>query len=193
MAALFSTSELDKEENNTADKSAESIHHIPHHLLRVGSKKQKMEDVIGEIQMGNTIHFKTAGEWSCHELVSYILSITGAVDLLITSYAISEFEARMLSLMGEQGLIKSLHCIMDKRADQRTPGSMQLLKNIGKVIMAHCHAKVTVLINNEWAIAIVGSANWTSNPRIEASVICCDFTVANFYKEWILKEFENAD
>lgn len=158
--------------------------------VRFGAKGQRLENLIGAIEPGKTIHFKTAGEWSCHELVMLIAQQLGICNLYFTTYAIGEFQARMLAKMKDELLLKNIFCIIDKRADTRTPGSMQLMNNIGKIKLAHCHAKVSVVEGKQLSAVIIGSANWSSNPRIEVSVICYDTAVANFHKEWILKEFE---
>ena len=89
-------------------------------------------------------------------------------------------------------MILELKGIFDYRNGIRKPAELQFLEKISTEIKpAKCHAKVTVLENDNWGISIVGSANYTRNPRIEAGVLFTLKDVAAFERNWIEKELLN--
>ena len=158
----------------------------------IGKANQKISDVIGDIVQGQTTHYASLGDWSTHDLLFYLLRITGAARVYFTTWAISEFAIRQLYLFIESGLILELRGIFDYRNGIHKTAELEFLRNITTEIKAaKCHAKVTVIENDTWGIAIVGSANYTRNPRIEAGVICADKGIAAFHRTWILNELNN--
>ena len=158
----------------------------------IGKANQKIYDVIGDIEQGQTTHYASLGDWSTHDLLFYLLRITGAARVYFTTWAISEFAIRQLYLLIESGLILELRGIFDYRNGIHKTAELEFLRNITTEIKAaKCHAKVTVIENDIWGIAIVGSANYTRNPRIEAGVICADKEIAAFHRNWILNELNN--
>lgn len=145
------------------------------------------------IKQNRNIHYVSAGEWSCHELLFHLLSFTGPAKVWIATWTITEDPVRMLIDGLKSGIIQELNCILESRVVKRTPEAYQMAKHsMSNVRLSVCHAKVTVIENDEWSIAIVGSANYTNNPRIEAGVICTNKDVAEFHKNWISLELQNA-
>src|SRR4051812_21921126 len=99
-----------------------------------------------------------------HELLLEILNITGPAVVHISSYAMGETPARILSQLKNTGMIQKLFCVLDSRIDVRTAGSFQLIKAISdKCALVETHAKVTVIRNETWCLAVIGSANYTEN------------------------------
>lgn len=159
----------------------------------IGKKNQKLDRVIGLILENQTIHYASMGDWSTHDLIFHILKQVGPSKVYFTTWAISEFAIRQLLKFVDEGLIIELKGIFDYRNGIRKPAELQFLKKItADVKAAKCHAKVTVIENENIGIAIVGSANFTANPRIEAGVISSFRAVAEFHKGWILEELNNA-
>lgn len=158
----------------------------------LGKYKDELAKVIGTPVMGDCIHFTTGGRWSAHNLLHYLIGFTGPVNVWMSTYTISEDAVRLLSIMLDAGSILELHALIDKRFDGRNPRAMQFAKQrFNSLKLRDCHAKVTVLFNNEWAISMVGSANYSNNPRIERGTIFCSREVADFDKNWIEKEILN--
>jgi len=158
----------------------------------VCAANQKISDVIGPIRQGESIHYASLGDWSTHDLLFYLLQFTGPSSVWFTTWAISEFAVRQLFTFVESGLILRLSGIFDYRNGIHKTAELEFLRNITADIKpAKCHAKVTVIENPSWGIAIVGSANYTRNPRIEAGVICTDPAVSAFHRSWIEHELNN--
>lgn len=158
----------------------------------LGKYKDELAQVIGTPVMGDCIHFTTGGRWSAHNLLHYLITFTGPVKVWMSTYTISEDAVRLLSNMLDAGSILELHALIDKRFDGRNPRSMQFAKQrFNSLKLRDCHAKVTVLFNDDWAISMVGSANYSNNPRIERGTLFCSRDVADFDKHWIEAEINN--
>ena len=160
-------------------------------LLKIGKANQKIQSVIGQLNQDQSKHYVSMGDWSTHDLLFYLLEQTGPARVYFTTWAISEYAIRQLHNMIEDGLILELKGIFDYRNGTRKPAELQFLQKITTDIKAaKCHAKVTVIVNDTWGVCVVGSANYTRNPRIEANVLCSVREVAEFHRDWILNELK---
>jgi len=145
--------------------------------------------------MGETTHYATAGDWSNHELLFHILKQTGPAHVALATWSISEDAIRLMLDWYHKKLILSMSALLDWRVKVRRPEVLELLKfNLANthLYLTNCHAKTAVVQNHKWSIAIVGSANFTNNPRIEAGVICCSKTAADFHLSWIKDEITRS-
>ncbi len=142
--------------------------------------------MLAEIVPGCNVHFYSGGNWSLHELVAYLLTITGCADLYFSTWAIREEPIRAMINWKQSGFVRSIHALLDKRSEHRDAAAIELCRsNFDSVLFDPCHAKVTVIKNDKWAITINGSQNYTKNPRKESGVISCDKTVADFHIKWM--------
>lgn len=159
---------------------------------KIGKANAKLQQVFGTIGQDQILPFVSLGDWSSHDLLFFLLEQTGPAKVYFTTWAISEYAIRQLYNLIEQGMILELKGIFDYRNGIRKPAELQFLEKISTEIKpAKCHAKVTVLENENWGISIVGSANYTRNPRIEAGVLFTLKDVAAFEKNWIERELSN--
>ena len=189
--SLFSTEDLAKKKPDRPKSG--SIPFAGSNLLTIGKANEKLHQVFGQVVDGQSVHYASLGDWSTHDLLFFLLEQTGPARVYFTTWAISEYAIRQLYQFIEHGLILELKGIFDYRNGVRKPAELQFLQKITTDIKAaKCHAKVTVIENEHWGISVVGSANYTRNPRIEAGVLCCDKTVAAFHRDWILKELSNT-
>ena len=142
---------------------------------------------------GQHIHYATAGLWSSHDLLFHLLAQTGPARIWIATWSMTEEPVRMLVQGMESGLIEELQLLLDVRVQVRNPSVLAFAKmQASQVRTSICHAKVTVLENQAWAIAIVGSANYTNNPRIESGVVIENREVARFHARWIQDEIDHC-
>jgi hypothetical protein len=189
--SLFSTDDLKR--NKTDKAGSRSIASGGTTLLTIGKANEKLHQVFGQVAQNQSIHYVSLGDWSTHDLLFFLLEQTGPARVYFTTWAISEYAIRQLYQFIEQGLILELKGIFDYRNGIRKPAELQFLQMITTDIKAaKCHAKVTVIENDHWGISVVGSANYTRNPRIEAGVLCCDKVVTAFHRDWILRELSNS-
>lgn len=155
---------------------------------------QNLRECIGELQQNTCTMYVTGGRWSAHELRAHILTLTGPARVFMSTWAMSEDSSRLLLTGIESGLITELNCIFDRRLPVRKPGIMQLASKLcTRISLVDCHAKVTVIQNDQWGVSIIGSANDTNNKRIEAGVISTDREAAEFNANWMLQQLEGGD
>ena len=189
--SLFSKEDIVIKKPDKASSGSVAVAGV--NLLTIGKAHEKLHQVFGKVADGQSIHYASLGDWSTHDLLFFLLEQTGPARVYFTTWAISEYAIRQLYGFIEHGLILELKGIFDYRNGVRKPAELQFLQKITTDIKAaKCHAKVTVIENDHWGISVVGSANYTRNPRIEAGVLCCDRRVAAFHRDWILKELSNS-
>jgi len=185
--SLFSTNDLVKKKSDKGSSGAIAISGT--HIFKIGKANAKLTEVFGTIAQDQVIPYVSLGDWSTHDLLFFLLEQTGPARVWFTTWAISEYAIRQLYQFVEHGMILQLKGIFDYRNGVRKPAELQFLQKITTEIKpAKCHAKVTVIENDDWGISIVGSANFTRNPRIEAGVLFTCRNVADFERNWIERE-----
>jgi len=188
--SLFSLNDISKKPQVNTESGSVSVSGPV--SCRIGKANAKLREVFGTISQDQILPFVSLGDWSTHDLLFFLLEQTGPARVYFTTWAISEYAIRQLYNLIEQGMILELKGIFDYRNGIRKPAELQFLEKISTEIKpAKCHAKVTVLENDNWGISIVGSANYTRNPRIEAGVLFTLKDVAAFERNWIEKELSN--
>ena len=187
--SLFSSKEiLDAEEPKGAQPGAIRDDGIERTVFF--SHSDVIADVLGTIKQKEVIHLVSAGAWSTHELLMYLLGITGPARVLIATWTMTETPARSILDAMQAGLITDMKCIMDVRMEKK-PAVLQLAKfNMSQVRLSQSHAKVFVIQNDEWGISVSGSMNFTENPRIEQGVISTNKAIAEFHSHWMHHEME---
>ncbi len=162
-------------------------------LTDIMSKDLTLKTLIAGIAPGANVFWVSEGKWSMHELLLELLNITGAANVFISSYAMSETPARILAQLKESGMIKTLHCVLDNRVDVRSAGSLQIMRSICKsLVLVKTHAKVTVIVNEAWQLAVIGSANYTENERYEAGIITLNPEAVELQLNWMEKAFTDG-
>lgn len=142
--------------------------------------------IVEQVNEKPIVHFWTDGAWSMHQLLSGLLKLVGSSDVWMSTYALSETSVRAMHKLMEEGLIQSLYCVIDNRVDTRSAASFQFFNSIAdRVVLADCHAKVTILLGGRRNLIVIGSANYTENKRMEVGMISDDWALCQFHKEWI--------
>lgn len=153
--------------------------------------RQSLKDAIGDIIPGQNIYFINHGRWSAHDLLFYILSITGPADLYLTAWAISEKAARLVQSACDQGLLKSVHAIFDRRIEIRNARVMATVRNFcTSLVFVDCHAKLFVISNERWSVTVMTTANLSNNLRIEAGHIYTDPAIMEMTRSTIIRTIE---
>ena len=118
----------------------------------------------------------------------------GPSRLFLSTWTITEEPMRVLFQLIQEGYIEELNCLFDYRIEKRKAEAFQLAKvNAARVKLTKVHAKVAVLLSDQWGVSIIGSANLTKNPRIEAGVLSTCQEVAEFHSSWINQEITHGD
>jgi len=162
----------------------------------LGKAADRCAEVIGEVKPGETIHVVSHGEWSTDHVICHLVDQIGPAHFLFSTWSINEDNASRLAKATEQGLLLSMRGLIDWRMKIRKPQAVSILHHaVGRerFRLGHTHAKVYLLDFGHRAISFVGSPNFTSNPRIEASVLTDSREVHDFHADWLNRSLANAD
>jgi hypothetical protein len=156
--------------------------------------RKRLRDIMPEIPTdGAALHYATAGDWSTHDLVLHIIDRIGPAHVVMATWSITEPAVRHIVAALGDGRLLSLGLLADWRVPQSCPEALQLAKAAATCCrVTSVHAKVAVLHNAHANLCIVGSANLTNNPRIEAGIITVGPVAANFHRRWIEAELRDA-
>lgn len=161
---------------------------------RFAGRFSRCAEALSAIEKGKTYHVVSMGEWSAHDMILRCIEFMGPAELHFATWSISEDAIRQIILAQDRGDITAIHVIADYRLAIRSPEAQQILKaQATRFCVYTCHAKVYVLRNAAWGVVIVTSANMTSNPRIEVSVISEDPDLADWHIGWISEVIDRAD
>lgn len=138
-------------------------------------------------------HFVSDGSWSMHDFLLGIIDDYPQAKVWLSTYAITETSARILCDLQHQGKISKLNILGDYRIKDRYPAVEQLLQSNATLRGTQIHGKVLVINAQDQYLTVLGSANWTTNPRIELGVIDQSADVANFHSEWITTKMNGGD
>jgi hypothetical protein len=153
---------------------------------KIGNKLDMLETAIGDLTHNQTLQYCTGGKWSMHDMIRFILSKTGPAKLWMTTWTITEEPLRVLLELIKTGQITELSAVFDYRIAKHKPEAFQFANNIiTRIKLTKCHAKVAVIRNDNWNVTVIGSANFSNNPRIEVGVIFTDKDSADFNIKWI--------
>jgi hypothetical protein len=183
--SLFKTQDVKPELQSHATKQSLVTRGVAS-KRQIGKSLLVLAEMVEELGHNQTVQYCTGGRWSMHEMVRMILLKTGPAKVWMTTWTITEEPMRVLLDLIKTGYISELSAVLDYRIEKRKPEAFQLASNIiTRIKLTKCHAKVAVIRNEEWNITIVGSANFSKNPRIEAGVIFTDKESADFHIQWI--------
>lgn len=189
--SLFKISDLVTEEKVVNPASATAI---KGKLKFFDGKNSKIfEETFQNLSTKENVFFHTRGAWSNIKLLDMLLCVSGKADVYISTWAISAEAIRTLVFSHKYDCIKNLYLVLDRGIRNRKPEIYQeLIANFKNICFCKCHAKCTVIKNEAFSITLMGSANYTSNPRIETGAIIFDEAVADENIKWILEEVNNA-
>lgn len=173
-------------EQPAATRLSGAVRHV------VGRKRSTVHEVVGELQQNEHVHVPSFASWSMHDVLAHIVAQTGPADVWITSWTITELPVRRILELVDQGAIRSLRMLLSERVEAMNPAAHQLARFNMDVRLTKIHAKCIVVLNDEWGITVSGSANLTTNPRIEKYVICTHRSAALDELAWIDQVLDGA-
>lgn len=194
--SLFNTQDLELDNSNDLIASS----HLSEskaamlQLTYETKQKQQIKEVFGGFNIDHTYKFFSDGAWSMHHLVQYFLECIGPSEVVISTWTLTENPARILLNLKEAGLITSLHALFDYRIQDRSPKSYQLIESLADgILLTKCHAKVATLVNDQYGVSIVGSANFSKNKRLEAGTVFTNRADSLFDRNWIYNKIYGTD
>lgn len=147
--------------------------------------KASMDDLIS----GGTQYFITNGNWSLYDLllkISEKISGRSPLEVFLTFYSMTELSARILAKLVQAGSICQLSMIYDRKSEIRYPNVHQILRSLGTMTPLHVHAKILVIRSQDRKnyVTVIGSANWTRNPRVETGIYDTSSHTAEMFIQW---------
>lgn len=148
---------------------------------------------IGQIDQNQVKPFFSEGKWSMHDLMLYLLEVTGPARVWLSTFSISEEAIRSFAIALEKGRITRIHCLFDYTIQKNKLGLLFFAYNtVSDITIGANHSKLLLLQNDSWKISVVGSANFTPNPRKEAGVIFSTPQTFDHYLGHLQKAFEEG-
>lgn len=188
---LFSSEDIESTKEEQLKPSAASAKVVNRFAL--GKSNDLLPDLIPSLEKDTAIHLPSFGNWSFNHLLAHCLSLTGTAKVYLTSWTISEQPVKEILQLLDGGVIEDLYCLLDSRVKQQCPNAYQIAQHrFANLKLCHIHAKIAVIVNDEWQLTINSSANLSRNPKIEAYVVTESKVIAEHHREWILQQLNNA-
>ena len=151
---------------------------------------QVAEEIIGTVRAGDRLHIVTDGWWAMEEPICIVAEQLGPCDFHMITWAINDDAVLRLAEAMRVGHVRHVRAVIDERMKVLRPAALDILQTAvgpGNLGIFACHAKAYVLrqVDGPMAVAMVGSANWTQNPRPESLVIDADPRAATVYASWV--------
>jgi hypothetical protein len=141
---------------------------------------------------GEAHHIITNGKFDFYDALPRVLELGQMHNATVTAATWCCNHRCALDLIDriESGQIGSMKLIVGlylKRREQAVFSTLAngLTKHGQKLLATECHAKIFTIQHAQNHITIEGSANWTSNPRIEQFTITNDRGLHDFHRKWI--------
>ena len=148
-----------------------------------GHPNELLSKHIGQIEQGVFYHFWSFGRFAQHDLLFYLLKQIGPSNVDVATWSICTEAIERITRMKNDGRINNIRFVLDPRVKVRNPLPLQILIKNFPYILTPCHAKVTLIYNDDWKISVVTSQNMTKNPRIERGYISTTPDVFEFDKK----------
>lgn len=153
-----------------------------------------IKERLSGLKLGENKVYFSDGSWSNYELMEFLLQITGPALVGFTTWSISEVAITKMNEWVNSGQIIELLAVLDVGLRNRKPHiHQQAIATLKRLKLAHCHAKVMAIVAPEISFLVIGSANFTKNPRKEAGVIICDRDEAEFAFNWVKGIIDGGD
>lgn len=185
---IESTKEIEKKSTQPSAASA-----TVENKFVMGVAGSLLSELIPSLTKGEAIHIPSYGNWSFNHMISHVLKLTGPAKVFLTSWTISEQPVKELLQLLDSGRITELHALLDSRVRINCPNAYQIAQHrFVNMKLCHIHAKLAIIINDDYQITINSSANLSRNPTIECYVITESNAIASFHKGWILEQINES-
>ncbi|HQM83891.1 MAG TPA: hypothetical protein PLD55_04325 [bacterium] len=169
----------------------------PKNKKKIIKINEKVDGLLPEkLKENECIHYASIAEFSVHDILIRLIELYGNVKIMIiATWSISNKAAEMVVDAKKNGMIEEIKMLLDWRVQVRTPKAKGLLNfNNVEMKVGNCHAKVfCVEMKSGEKITLLGSANLTNNPRIEAGIITQSSEIFDFHKNWMEEEMQNRE
>lgn len=129
----------------------------------------------------------TNGKFSLISLIRSVLDITGAANVIISTWSAGFYDANAINDLITCGKISDLKIILDRSFKTRQE---QYSHHINKIFRPEnirttdTHSKYVLIWNDEWNVCIRSSMNLNENKRCENFDLDNDTNIFNLFKEF---------
>jgi hypothetical protein len=171
--------------------AAAAIHIAKLELIRV-SREKNLRAIFPELSPGYSYHFLSAGDIDAVSFLTLLIEKHGPFDTLYGStWTMSRQDCELLDHYLADGLIKSITFFTGEYFAKRETSVYASLVDVirrhgGRLKMFRNHCKILLVHNQDadfWAV-VESSANFTTNPRSEQTVVTPSRELFEFYKSW---------
>lgn len=147
-------------------------------------------EAVGVIERGERIYLVSQGSWATEHVICHLGEQLGPIDLWLATWAVNDDAVLRLANAMEAGYVRECRALVDERMKVLRPAALDVMQTAlgeGNLGIMACHMKVYVCraVDGSRTATMVGSNNWTQNPRPEALVIDSDPRAAEFFSRWI--------
>lgn len=180
---LFNKDALkEKKQTSFAFVSEES-----HHFFLLSSYRE-VKKILPSIENGKSYSLLSFGDWSLKELIMHIARIIGPCDVVSTTFGLGPKSSKGILRALEIGLFRSFEFLYDNKVREYKDESHHLCVSNFPVKITSIHAKITVLMNEQFAVMVTGSANWSdTNSKIEHAEVIVNREKAEFFFDVLKK------
>jgi len=159
----------------------------------LGSAGDVLNSLIQKIEKDTALHLPSFGNWSFNHMIAHCLKVTGSAKVYLTSWTISEQPVKEILQLLDNGTITELSCLFDSRVPKQCPNAYQIAQHrFADLKLCHIHAKIAVIINDDYQVTINSSANLSRNDAIEAYVVTESLDIAKHNAAWIIEQMNDA-
>lgn len=190
---LFDSKDISKEVASHEPKSPKAAKAKLKQRFVLGTAGEVLDQLIPDIEKETSLHLPSFGNWSFNHMIAHCIKLTGAAKLYLTSWTISEQPVKELLQLLDDGMITELVCLLDSRVPKQCPNAYQIAQHrFANLKLCHIHAKMAVLINDQYQVTINSSANLSRNDAIEAYVVTESLGIAKHHAAWITEQMNDA-
>ena len=127
-------------------------------------------EAVAGLRPGGRVCGMTCGQFSMIDLLRATLEKTGPAHLSLSTWTAGIRDAQGAAFLLEQGSFLSCRLLVDRSFATRQPrycAAVQRLFGDAAIRCTRTHAKVALLENDGWSVAIRSSMNLNRNPRFE--------------------------
>lgn len=156
---------------------------------RFTSEQALLNNCDWHFRKGWQYHCISQGDVDSLSYLKHILRQQPLDYLLISTWCIGIEDVEELKVWVSRGLIKRLDVYLGEIAKASYARAQEDLEALAESTGGRCgifrnHSKIMVGYGKRFDFVSLSSANVNTNPRAENTVICCNTSLADFYKEF---------
>jgi hypothetical protein len=162
-----------------------------HQVARV-AKRERLRDLVGELNHGETWHLLTSGDLDAGHVLDYLVAEHGPFSrLYLSTWSMERHHIETLAEHLRAAQFSGFIVLTGDYFAQRSPANYTALVQLadqhnGEVYRFNNHSKLMAMATptGDFAVVVEGSANFTRNPRTENCCITVDRDLYDHVAAW---------